>query len=192
MTHHKWTLSIPAVLLCISCGNDHRSERDEIDELRRQLAAAEESRKAEAAPIRTQFDLVDIEARWEAQSRGFTALDGQIWVPTVRAVVKNTGSHDIDSVHFRAVFLDRNGIITSESREGVDSIPSGYSKGPVFIRGSAGYESDTAFLGMTGSNGEKNKWRFDLFSGDSHAGPWTKIRSGTIELPIELARLLGK
>lgn len=95
----------------------------------------------------------------------------------------------IERLYLRAVFLDEKGVITSEAKEAVESVPAGYSKGPVFIPGSVGYRDDMPFLSMVGSDGEKNKWKFDLFSGESYSGPWTKIRSGTVSVPEQLERL---
>jgi hypothetical protein len=120
--------------------------------------------------------LLDFSTAWTAQSRGYTALDGRLWVPEIKTVVKNMGGLEISEVYFRAVFLDEKGVITSESRESIKSIPSGYSKGPLFIRGTVGYTNKPFF----GWNAPATKWRYELYEGHSPSGPWKQIQFGFV------------
>ncbi|MEO0162050.1 MAG: hypothetical protein ABIL74_07235 [candidate division WOR-3 bacterium] len=135
-----------------------------------------------------QYEITSFQTSWKTVSRGLTALDGMLWVPEIRMTVKNTGTRDIDIIYFRAVFLDAEGVIKGDDIiESVSSIPAGYAKGPVFLYGTVGYTSDFAFLPMMKDNSQK--WRFDLFVGNSYSGPWTKIKSGLVELPEEYRRM---
>jgi len=102
--------------------------------------------------------------------------------------VRNTGARDIDKLYFKAVFLDAKGTLKGDDvLVSVNSIPAGSARGPIFMRGYVGYTSDFVFLVM---GDDSNKWRFDLYEGGSYTGPWTKIKSGLVELP-EMYRSLS-
>lgn len=135
-----------------------------------------------------QYEITSFTSSWTKVSRGLTALEGLLWVPEIRMTIKNTGSKDIEAIYFRVMFLDAEGVIQGDDIiESVMSIPAGYAKGPVFIHGTLGYTSDLAFLPMM--KDDSQKWRFDLFQGQSYSGPWEKIKSGVIDLPKAYERM---
>jgi hypothetical protein len=128
------------------------------------------------------YEITSFQTSWETVSRGFTPWEGMLWVPEIRMTVKNTGTRDIDVIYFRAVFLDAEGVIRGDDKiESVSSIPAGYAKGPIFLKGTVGYTTDVAFIPMM--KDDSKKWRYDLFEGNRYSGPWTKIKSGFVELP---------
>lgn len=160
------------------------------------LVASCEQNKEQSSPQATrkevdqssQYEITSFQTSWKMVSRGLTALEGMLWVPEIRMTVKNTGTRDIDVIYFRAVFLDAEGVINGDDIiESISSVPAGYAKGPAFLHGTVGYTSDIAFLPMVKDNSQK--WRFDLFVGNSYSGPWTKIKSGFVELPEEYERM---
>lgn len=131
------------------------------------------------------YEFVDFATTWEKGSRGTTAADGILWVPQIKFTVKNTDKNDINK-YFKVIFLDEKGtIIGNEIIENTQTIPSGYSKGPIFMRGTTGYTGESVFLTMDDSK----KWHADLFEGTSYTGPWSKIKSVTIDLPEKYAKL---
>ena len=135
-----------------------------------------------------QYEITSFQTSWKTVSRGYTALEGLLWVPEIRMTVKNTGTRDIDVIYFRAIFLDAEGVIKGDDIiESVSSIPVGYAKGPIFLHGTVGYTSDFAFLPMMIDSSQK--WRFELFEGNSYSGPWKKIKTGKVELPEEYQRM---
>lgn len=133
------------------------------------------------------YEITSFQTSWTTVSRGLTALDGMLWVPRIRMTVKNLGSREINVIYFRAIFLDDEGVISGDDIESVRSIPAGYAKGPVFLRGTVGYTSDFAFLSMR--RDDSKKWRFNLLAGNSYSGPWTKIKSGFVEIPETYRRM---
>jgi hypothetical protein len=139
-------------------------------------------RYASATPVpddSSAIFLLDFSTAWTAQSKGYTALDGQLWVPEIKVVVKNMGVLEISEVYLRAVFLDEKGVITSESSESIKSIPPGYAKGPVFILGTVGYTSKPSLRW----NAPATKWRYELYQGHSSSGPWKQIQTGLVMSP---------
>src|SRR5581483_4681319 len=95
------------------------------------------------------IELRDITTTWTTTSRGFTESDGRLWVPQVRAMVKNAGSDDIRRVYCRVLFMDNEGVIKGDDViESIDSLPASRTKGPIILTGSLGYTSDFAFLSM--------------------------------------------
>jgi hypothetical protein len=149
----------------------------------RRSQSPEPMRYASATPVpddSSAIFLLDFSTTWTAQSRGYTALDGQLWVPEIKMVVKNMGVLEINEVYLRAVFLDEKGVITSESSESIKSIPPGYAKGPIFILGTVGYMSKPSLRW----NAPATKWRYELYQGHSSSGPWKQIQSGFVMCAI--------
>jgi len=119
------------------------------------------------------YEIVSLQAKWKSTSQGLNLSDGMLYVPEIQMTVKNSGKFEIEDIRFKVVFLDDNGVITSDSTGLTGTIPPGYVKGPIFISGSVGYTNSIMPFNV--------KWRFDLFVRNSYSAPWTKIKSGVIE-----------
>jgi hypothetical protein len=126
-----------------------------------------------------QYDLLSFQTTWKIAD-AFGRVE-KVWVPELQFIIKNNGKIDIDSMYFKAVFVDADGIIVGEEPIiDVTNIPAGRGRGPVFLHGSIGYTSDWGFLAMCD---DSKKWSFDLFEGSSYDGPWKKIRTGKVSTP---------
>jgi hypothetical protein len=122
--------------------------------------------------------LLDFETGWTTTSAGRTDLEGDLWVPEIRTVVKNGTLKEVPSVWLRAIFLDEQLVITSEQVVAIDKLPAGWRKGPVFLTGKAGYPGDSSLHWM---NDPARLWRYELFRGASATGPWTRIGAGVVK-----------
>jgi len=142
-------------------------------------AKSVEVASAPSAEPEAGYEFTELKAYWAKTSRGLTALEGVLWVPEVKMTIRNTGDRDLEELYFKALFLDHEGTITDEDVEVVESIPAGYTRGPVFLRGSVGYTSSNALALLAA---DKKSWRVDLFEGKSYSGPWKKIRSLRVKI----------
>ncbi|MDH7572559.1 MAG: hypothetical protein QHH27_03280 [Clostridia bacterium] len=129
--------------------------------------------------VSASYEITELKAYWTKTSRGATALEGVLWVPAIKMNIKNTGQQEIEKLYLKALFLDEEGVITDEAIEVLESIPAGYTRGPVILRGSVGYTSSNAIAILTAY---EKKWQVDLFEGESYSGPWKKLRSEPVQI----------
>jgi len=126
--------------------------------------------------------LLDFATGWTRISAGPTHLDGELWVPEIKTVVKNTGTDEIQHVWLKAMFIDNKGIITSEQSELVEQLPPGYARGPIFLTGRTGYPGTSTFVQLRSVT---QQWRYELYQATTNIGPWTKIGVGLVDLPSD-------
>ncbi len=126
--------------------------------------------------------LLDFATGWTRISAGPTHLDGELWVPEIKTVVKNTGAGEIQRIWLKAMFIDNKGIITSEQSELVEQLPPGYARGPIFLTGRTGYPGTSTFVQLRRVT---QQWRYELYQATTNTGPWTKIGVGLVDLPSE-------
>ena len=135
----------------------------------------------ETAPVA--YKVQEIAVTWTTTARGFTELDGQLWVPEVRATIRNTGDAPTENLYLQAVFYDQDKVIKGDPAiASLHSIPAGFAQGPVFLKGSVGYTSDWALINM-GENPQQ-MWNYELSIGTSYFGPWEMIDKGKVSLPL--------
>ena len=126
--------------------------------------------------------LLDFATGWTRISAGPTHLDGELWVPEIKTVVKNSGADEIQRVWLKAMFIDNKGIITCEQSELVEQLPPGYARGPIFLTGRTGYPGTSTFVQLRSVT---QQWRYELYQATTNTGPWTKIGVGLVDLPSD-------
>lgn len=133
------------------------------------------------------FEILDTRTSWVTVSKGFTALEGLLWVPEVRLKVRRTApSHGELAV--KAVFIDEAGTVLDEYRDSEEFEP-GYVKELILTAG-RGYPFDHVFLPMI--QDPTKRFRVDVFAAKNYFGDvWTKILGIYVDLPAEYAAMSG-
>ena len=145
------------------------------------LSIAKGKNHSEIAQMLTEVKHKEMAYQYEITSFQTGWTKASVWVPEIRMTVKNVGPRDIDRICFKAIFLDAKGVIKGDNViKCVDSIPAGYARGPIILRGYVGYIILPAFGPMMKNNSKK--WRFILFEGKNYSGPWRKIKSGIVDV----------
>lgn len=128
-------------------------------------------------PGQPSISITEQKSEWRPVRRGFTGLEGTLWVPRLSLTVRNDGSTEIPNVRLRAVFLNEKATIVGEVETIITALPSKRAKGPIFLQCDTGYTNDLPLASM--EDNSKMRWHYELYSG-AIGGEWTKIKTGEV------------
>lgn len=128
-------------------------------------------------PGQPSISVTEQKSEWRPVRRGFTGLEGTLWVPRLSLTVRNDGSAEIPNVRLRAVFINEKATIVGEAETIVTALPSKRAKGPIFLQCDTGYTDDLPLASM--EDNPKLRWHYELYAG-AIGGEWRKIKSGEV------------
>ena len=118
---------------------------------------------------------------WIPQQGGLGGLGEVLWTPKLTVTVRNGGSSELPLTWLRAVFVDGKGTIVGEVERLVSDLPSGRSKGPIFLTCETGYTNELPLLDM--ASNPKLRWHYELYSKDALGSDWIKLKTAEIRYP---------